>query len=232
MRLYRASMAYRFSPQGQIPGSPATAVPAQSMLAQVLTITALGLCVTAGAAYLFRDMAFGLAMIAMIVGFLVLISINLTRQNEALSLVLFYVFTFLEGIGIAPTIGHYLRFGGSDVVINAALTTGLGMFAIAAVVYATGIDFRRFQGILMIALLGLVLLGIVGMFVRWVHPEVYAWITLVIFTGLVMVDFARIRAGGDGYTPVQMAVQIYLDAINIFMALLTIFGGGGRRSND
>jgi modulator of FtsH protease len=53
---------------------------------------------------------------------------------------------------------------------------------------------------------------------------VYAWATLGVFTILTLVDFARIRAGGDGLTPVQMAVQIYLDGINIFLALLRIFG--------
>jgi FtsH-binding integral membrane protein len=104
------------------------------------------------------------------------------------------------------------------------------MFALAAIVYATGLDLRRFQGIFTIALLGLIVVGIVSMFVRFIHPETYAWLTLVIFTGLVLVDFARIRAGGDGLTPVLMAVSIYLDAINIFLALLQIFGG--RRSND
>ena len=46
----------------------------------------------------------------------------------------------------------------------------------------------------------------------------------------VLIDFARLKAGGDGLTPVQMAVSIYLDAINIFLALLQIFGG--RRSNN
>ena len=39
------------------------------------------------------------------------------------------------------------------------------------------------------------------MFVRFIHPETYAWITLVIFSGLVLIDFARLRAGGDGLTP-------------------------------
>jgi modulator of FtsH protease len=76
----------------------------------------------------------------------------------------------------------------------------------------------------------LVLVGVVSAFTHWIHPTVYSWLTLVIFSGLVLIDFARIRAGGDGFTPVQLAVQIYLDAINIFLALLQIFGG--RRSND
>jgi len=64
--------------------------------------------------------------------------------------------------------------------------------------------------------------------VHFIQPVTYSWIVLVIFAGLVLVDFARIRAGGDGLNPVQMSVQIYLDAINIFLLLLSIFGGRRR----
>jgi FtsH-binding integral membrane protein len=223
-------MAYRFQPQGPYGGPVASAVPANSMLAQVLGLTALGLCITALAAWLFQGVPYGLGLVAMIVGFILLLAMNAARKNEPLSLVLFYAFTFCEGIGIAPVIHQYLTAFGPDVVVNAALTTGLGMFALAAVVYATGLDLRRFQGIFMIALLGLVVIGVISLFVRFIHPETYAWLTLVIFSGLVLIDFARLRAGGDGLTPVQMATSIYLDAINIFLALLQIFGG--RRSSD
>jgi modulator of FtsH protease len=168
-------------------------------------------------------------MLAMIVGFLLLIGINVTRNNPAVSLAMFYAFAFLEGIGLAPVIQNYVTTIGPDVVVQAASTTGLGMLALGCIVYATGIDFRRFQGYLFIALIGLVLLGVVSVFTHWIHPTTYSWLTLLIFTGLVLVDFARIRAGGDGLSPVQLAVQIYLDAINIFLAVLQLLG---RRSDD
>ncbi|HEY1868130.1 MAG TPA: Bax inhibitor-1 family protein [Candidatus Cybelea sp.] len=223
-------MAYRYSPQGQLGGPVVPAIPTHSLLAQVLGITALGLCVTALAAWLFQGVPPGLGLIAMLVGFVLLFVINAVRQNEALSLLLFYAFTFLQGVGIAPVVHQYVYAFGPEVVVNAAITTGLGMFALAAIVYATGLDLRRFQGIFMIALLGLIVVGIVSIFVRFIHPETYAWLTLIIFSGLVLIDFARIRAGGDGLTAVQMATSIYLDAINIFLALLQIFGG--RRSSN
>lgn len=223
-------MAYRYSPQNQYGGPVAPAIPTQSLLAQVLGITALGLCITALAAWLFQGVPPGLGLIAMLVGLVLLFAINAVRQNAALSLLLFYAFTFLQGVGIAPVVHQYVYAFGPEVVVNAAITTGLGMFALAAIVYATGLDLRRFQGIFMIALLGLIVVGIVSIFVRFIHPEVYAWITLLIFSGLVLIDFARIRAGGDGLTAVQMATSIYLDAINIFLALLSIFGG--RRSSN
>ncbi len=220
-------MAMRF----QTPPRPfgyAPAVSVQSLLGQVLGITSIGLIITAAGAYFFQNVAYGAGLIAMLVGFLLLIGINVARNNPALSLGMFYAFALLEGIGLAPVIHTYVVTIGSDVVVQAAATTGLGMLALACIVYATGIDFRRFQGYLFIALIGLVLVGIVSVLTHWIHPATYSWLTLLIFTGLVLVDFARIRAGGDGLSPVQLAVQIYLDAINIFLAILQLLGGRRR----
>ncbi len=217
---------YQSSPQGF---AIAPAVPAQHLLGQVLGITAIGLLITALAASLFQNVAgSGLGLIALIVGFILLFAINATRANPALSLVLFYVFTFLEGIGIAPIVSAYARIDGPEIVTQAAMTTGLGMFALGVIVYATGLDLRRFAGYFYLALIGLVLAGIVSIFTHWVHPATYSWIVLVIFSGLVLIDFARIRAGGDNFTPVQLAVQIYLDAINIFLAILQLLSGRRR----
>ncbi len=203
-------------------------VPAHSLLAQVLSISALGFCITGSGAWLFQGLAPGVGLIAMLVGFGLLIATMAARRNEALSLVLFYAFAFCEGIGIAPVIGMYVQSIGPSVVFDAAVTTGLGMFALGAVVYATGLDLRRFQGYVTLALLALIVLGVVSLFVRFIHPEVYAYLVLAIFTAYVLIDFARIRAGGGGATPVMLAVSIYLDALNIFLALLQIFGGRRR----
>lgn len=208
----------------------APAIPVQALLGQVLGITAVGLLITAATAYAFQGVGYGAGLIAMIVGFLLLLAINATRANEAVSLALFYLFTALEGVGIAPTIHAYASAIGPGVVVDAAATTGLGMAALACIVYATGLDLRRFQGYFFLALLGVILVGIVSAFTHWVHPTLYAWLILAVFTGLVLIDFARIRAGGDGYTPVQLAVQIYLDAINIFLVVLQLLGA--RRSED
>lgn len=206
------------------------AVATQTLLAQVLGITAIGLLVTAAGAYLFHGLAPGspLSWGAFILGFLLLFALNAARANEPVALLLYYVFTFLMGIWIGPIVGNYIVTVGQGVVYEAALTTGMGMLGLATIVYATGIDFRRFQGVAFGALLLLVLAGIVSIFTHWIQPTLYSWLTLAVFTLITLVDFARIRAGGDGLSPVQMAVQLYLDTINIFLALLQIFGSRGR----
>lgn len=206
------------------------AVATQTLLAQVLGITAIGLLVTAAGAYLFHGLAPGspLSWGAFILGFLLLFALNAARANEPVALLLYYVFTFLMGMWIGPIVGNYIVTVGQGVVYEAALTTGMGMLGLATIVYATGIDFRRFQGVAFGALLLLVLAGIVSIFTHWIQPTLYSWLTLAVFTLITLVDFARIRAGGDGLSPVQMAVQLYLDTINIFLALLQIFGSRGR----
>ena len=137
-------MAYQY--QQPAPFGSAVAVKPQSLLGQVFGITAVGWCVSALAVYLFPNVGTGGSWIAFIASFILLFVMNATRANGALSLAIFYLFAFLEGIFIAPIVTYYMHVAGPAVVFNAALTTGLGMFALGAIVYATGLDLRRFSG--------------------------------------------------------------------------------------
>jgi len=201
-----------------------------SMLGQVLGYTGVGFLVTAVATYLTASLALpqGLSLGAMLIGFVLLFAISGTRANPGLSLGLFYLFTFCEGIGIGPIVTSYARLDGGEVVLQAAATTGLGMLVLAAIVSMTSFDYRKLSGYAFAALILLVIVSLITAFTHFLHPATISWLTLVVFTALVLVDFARIKAGGDGMTAVQMALSIYLDAINIFLALLRIFGGRGR----
>lgn len=202
------------------------AMRAPSLLGQVLGITSAGFVITAATAYvgLSVGVPYLAGLIAMLVGFGFLMAIHKSRTDPAKSLAYFYAFTALEGVGLAPTLNHYISAIGPEVVVNAAATTGFGMAILAAIVYATSIDFRRMAGVATMALIVLMVVGVASMFLHFLHPGTYAWGTLIVFSMLVLVDFGRIRAGGDDFTPVELAVQIYLDAINIFVALLQIFG--------
>jgi modulator of FtsH protease len=201
----------------------------QALLGQVLGITGVGFLITAVAAYLFRDISPGLGTLAFFVGLALIFVMQAVRRNPQVALLWFYAFAFVEGIGIAPIISRYVAIGGSDVVVNAAGTTGFGMLVLGGVAYVFSLDWRRFQGIAFGALLVLVLAGVASMFFHFLQPGTYAWLTLGVFTLLTLVDFSRIRAGGDGLSPVEMAVSIYLDTLNIFLALLQLFG---MRSRD
>jgi modulator of FtsH protease len=224
--MYQSPGQYSPYQQGSqaLTGSVSTA----GLLGQVLGIVGAGFVITAATSYLFQGAPHGGAVLAMLVGFGLLMAINGTRANSALSLALFYLFAACEGVGIAPVIGAYVRGFGSGLVVEAATTTGLGMLTLGTVAWLSSFDFRRLQNLAFGLIVGLVLVGLIGAFVHFLHPQVYAWATLGVFTLLTLVDFARIRAGGDGLSPVLMAVSIYLDGVNIFLALLQILGGRRR----
>jgi modulator of FtsH protease len=90
------------------------------------------------------------------------------------------------------------------------------------------INYRRIAGIGFAALLLLIIAGIASMFFHFMTPDTYSWLTLGIFTLLTVGDFARIRAGGDGQSAVSLSLSIYLDAINIFLAVLQLMSGRRR----
>jgi len=102
---------------------------------------------------------------------------------------------------------------------------------LGGVAFVFSVDWRRFTGIAFGLLIALIVVGIISAFTHFLHPGTYAWLTLGVFTLITLIDFSRIRAGGDGNSPVQLAVSIYLDAINIFLALLQLFGMRSSRDD-
>jgi FtsH-binding integral membrane protein len=197
-----------------------------SLLAKVLAITSLGFLVT----------AFGVAtappwgtLPGLLAVFALVFAVNFARRSSPmLALGLFLALTYFMGWEIGPLIHRYIQSFGSALVFRAAATTGLGMAAMGCVAYLFQINYRKIAGIGFAALLLLILAGIASMFFHFLTPDTYSWLTLGIFTLLTVGDFARIRAGGDGQSAVSLSLSIYLDAINIFMAVLQLLSGRRR----
>src|ERR1700761_7468992 len=207
-----------------------------SLLSKVLWITTVGFLFTAVGAYLAPSLLGGISYIGIfILTFGLIFAINFaSKRSPALALVLFYAFTLLMGVEVGPLIKAYLHVaGGQAVVFEAALTTAVGMFVMGLIAQVARFDYRKVYNHAFAALIGLVILGVLSMFVHFISPGLYAWATLAIFSLLLLVDFMRLRDGAMGLSPVQMALSIYLDALNIFIALLQIFGSSsGNRRNS
>jgi modulator of FtsH protease len=201
-----------------------------SLLSRVLWITTAGFLFTALGAYVAPSHLGISYLILFLVNFGMIIAINaISRRSPGVALALFYGFATLMGVQISPILSQYTHtFAGRQIVLDAALTTALGMGVMAIIAQFARFDYRKVGAIALAALVGLILIGIISMFVHVVSPGVYAWLTLAIFGVLLLVDFMRLRDGGWGTTPVQLALAIYLDALNIFIALLQIFAGGSR----
>lgn len=205
-----------------------------SLLSKVLWITTAAFLFTAFGAYIAPPFLGGGVFFIFILTFGLIFAINAaSRRSPGLALVLFYGFATLMGVEIGPMLQAYMHMaGGQTVVFEAALTTAVGMAVMGIVAQIARFNYQRVANYAIAALLGLIVLGILSMFVHFISPGLYAWATLAIFSVLLLVDFMRLRDGGLGLTPVQLSLSIYMDALNIFIALLQIFGmSNGRRDN-
>ena len=199
------------------------------LLAKVLAITAAGFLVTAAGV---ATAPAGGTTLAMIAVFALVFAIQFTRKkNPAIGLSLFFVLAYCMGWMIGPADPHvhphhrhWRRLQRRPPLPASAWRPW------PAVAYLFQINYRKLLGYATAALVVLVLAGIASMFFHFLQPDTYSWLTLGVFTLLTVGDFARIRAGGDGQPAVSLALSIYLDAINIFLAILQLMGGGRRRS--
>jgi FtsH-binding integral membrane protein len=90
---------------------------------------------------------------------------------------------------------------------------------------ATRRDLSALARILFWALIGLILFGIVAIFVAIPNAAlIYAVLGLVIFAGLTAFDFQRLRRSQDIRTAPLLAASIFLDILNVFLLLLSLFG--------
>jgi FtsH-binding integral membrane protein len=91
--------------------------------------------------------------------------------------------------------------------------------------YATSRDLSSWARGLFWALLGLIAFGLVGIFVSIPNGNIiYSVLGLVIFGGYTIFDFNRLRRTTDDGA-VVIAASIFLDVFNVFLLLLSLFGG-------
>jgi FtsH-binding integral membrane protein len=143
-----------------------------------------------------------------------------------------FLFTFIEGIWISPLLVLYERMQPGVLGQAGMLTlTTFGVLSLYAVLSRR--DFSAWGGFFTIGLWVLIATSLLNMFFR--NPTASLWLaagTIFVFGGLLVFDTWRIVRSGaygeDDYVPA--AVQIYLDLLNIFLALLQLLGGGNRRS--
>ena len=205
-------------------GAAARAVPA--LLAQVLLISSLGFFVSAFGVYLAPFFYTpGLFWVCVIASFALIFAVRATRKNPPLSLCMFLTLALVMGFEIAPWIQHLLHTGGTGIVLNAAVTTAVGMAVLGMGAQLFRFNYRKVGGIALAALFALIIAGVLSAFFHFISPTTYSYLTLIIFSVLIVVDFMRSRSGGDGATAVELALSIYLDGLNVFLALTRIFSG-------
>jgi uncharacterized protein len=180
-------------------------------------------------AYLGRNMTGGLAILFWIIAFIALISMNFTvRRSPGLTTGLLFLVGALLGLALAPTLAYYGSMN-PQAVWQAGGATALFIAGFGAAGYATRRDLAMIARLSFFALIALIIFGIVLIFVHIPHGDlIYSILGLVIFAGLTMFDFQRLRRTKDLNSAPLIAASIFLDALNVFLFFLRIFSNSNN----
>lgn len=166
--------------------------------------------------------------LAMIGVFAPLLIATRTRQQFPANIGFVLLFTFAEGIFISPLLYFYGR--SQPGLISQAAGLTVGAFALLTMyAFVSRRDFSAWGSFFVVGLWVLIGTSVLNFFFRNQTADLWlASATVLIFSGLLVFDTWRLRNvyGPDDY--VMAAVQIYLDLLNMFLAVIRIFGG--RRS--
>ena len=171
-----------------------------------------------------RLVFFGLILAQL--GLVIALSAAATRLSAATAGGLFLLYSALNGVTLSVVL---LVYTGASVAM--AFVSTAGTFA-AMSIYATVTrrDLSSWGSFLFMGLIGVVIASVVNIFL---HSSMVTFVvscmSVVVFTGLTAYDTQKLRAfaragGGSGAMAVNGALALYLDFVNLFLALLRLFG--------
>jgi len=150
------------------------------------------------------------------------------RNRFPLNIALVLLFSFAMGALVGPSIVFYSK-GGTALVTQAATIT-IGAFGILTLyAFVSRRDFSAWGSFFVVGLWVLIATSLLNMFFGNATSDIWlAGGTVLVFSGLLVFDTWRLRNvyGPEDY--VMAALQIYLDLLNMFLAVLRLLGGGRR----
>jgi FtsH-binding integral membrane protein len=213
------------APSGR--GDAVTGDLARTVFGQVMGLVAVTVGFAALGAYIGRDLSGGAGIVAFVAAFACVFGLNAASRagREQLAIGLLFGLGLLLGVAVAPVLAVYAKTDPS-ALWQAAGATAAFVAALGSYGYATRRDLSSWARTLFVALLGLIVLGIVLIFVSIPQAHiVYAVAGLAIFGAFTIFDFNRLRRSNPtGAVPI--AASIFLDIFNVFLFFLQLFGAG------
>jgi len=200
----------------------------REVFGQVMGLVALTVGCTALGAYIGRNLTGGTGLLLFIGAFGCIIGLNVasSRGHEQLAIALLFGLGLLLGLAVGPVLAVYAKAQPSVLWQAAGATAGF-VAALGSYGYATRRDLSSWARTLFWALLGLIVFGIVGLFVAIPGGNIiYCVAGLAIFGAFTIFDFNRLRRTKNMSSAVPIAASIFLDIFNVFLFMLRLFGGG------
>jgi FtsH-binding integral membrane protein len=160
-------------------------------------------------------------------GLVIALSAAVNKLSAGMAGALFLLYSALTGATLSAVL---IAYTGSSVASAFAVTAGT-FLAMSVYGTVTKRDLTSWSTFLFMGLIGIVIASVVNIFTKsgkdsWVNSAA----AVVVFTGLTAYDTQRLRrmaAAGAGVAalPVNGALALYLDFINLFLSILNVFGG-------
>lgn len=170
------------------------------------------------------------------IGIVLLMSGGMSRFSFTTLAGFFILYSIFTGVMLGFILLIYTT---SSIVI--CFTAAAGIFAIMAIMgYTTNVDLSQFRSILIAGVIGLVLMGIVNIFIGSdTLSYILGFAGVAIFTALTAFKVQEIKRIGEGLDEagnevaiedskklaLMGALSLYITFINLLMSLLRIFGG-------
>jgi FtsH-binding integral membrane protein len=154
-----------------------------------------------------------------------LMGAQLFRRQFPLNIGLTLLFTLIEGVWISPLV-YVMEQQQPGVASQAALLTLSTFGVLTAYAFVSRRDFSAWGSFFVVGLWVLIGTSLLNLFFQ--NQTASLWIagaTVLVFSGMLVYDTWRLRNqyGPEDY--VIAAVQIYLDLLNLFTAILRLLGG-------
>ncbi|MBM3633494.1 MAG: Bax inhibitor-1/YccA family protein [Alphaproteobacteria bacterium] len=211
----------------------------RSYLSQVYMFMAFGLLLTGGAAYTVANVP---AMMQLVFGtglkwvfvfaplaLVFFLSFRINTLKYATAQALFWTYSAMVGVSLASI---FLMYTGTSIARIFFITSSM-FGAISLYGYTTNRDLSGMGSFMFMGLIGIVIASIINMFMQSSAMQfIISIISVIVFTGLTAYDTQTIKSiyyAGDnqevmGKKALMGALRLYLDFLNLFLALLQLFG--------
>ncbi|NPA28490.1 MAG: Bax inhibitor-1/YccA family protein [Epsilonproteobacteria bacterium] len=199
-----------------------------SFLKQTYLLLALSMIAAALGAYLTMPFAatimkykwfiFGAELLVLFFG------LSMSRGKPGLNLFMLFLFTFLTGVSLVPLLSFLIGAGKGYVIGNAFLATAVLFGALSLFAINSKTDFSSWGKPLFITLIIVVIASIINIFLGSGILGVIINAAILLLFGLFTIYDTQNIVNGAYDSPVDAAVSLYLDFLNMFTVILQFLG--------
>ncbi len=159
------------------------------------------------------------------IGLVIFFSLKIRTMSSTTAKICFILYSFVTGLTFSFLFLVYELY--SMIYVFGITALLFGIFALIG--HFTNIDLSKFSTFLFMGLLAIIICSLINMFIgNETFDLILTIIGIVIFLGYTAYDIQKVKYNLDTFPQDNLAIfgalELYLDFINLFLKLLSLFG--------